>query len=63
MLNDEMDKTLAKAAGQALEAPAKESGKQIAQLIDLIFTPIQALKIWQEAWLNDFKQKVDQKYQ
>ena len=63
MLNDEMDKTLAKAAGQALEAPAKEAGKQIAQLIDLIFTPVQALKIWQEAWLNDFKQKVDQKYQ
>lgn len=62
MLNEEMDKTLAKATGQVLEAPAKETGKQIAQLIDLIFTPVQVLKICRDAWLNDFKQKVDQKY-
>lgn len=63
MLNSEMDKTLAQAAGTALEAPAKESGKQLALLIDLIFTPLQAAKIHRDAWLEDYKRRITQKFQ
>lgn len=58
-----MDKTLAQAAGQALEAPAKESGKQLALLIDLIFTPLQAAKIHRDAWLEDYKRRITLKFQ
>lgn len=46
------------AAGRALEVPAKESGKQLALLIDLIFTPLQVAKIHRDAWLEDYKNEL-----
>lgn len=62
MLDHEMEKVLAKAAGQALEAPAKETGHQLSTLIDLIFTPLQAAKIYRDAWIEDYKSRITQKF-
>lgn len=62
MLNSEMDKILAQTAGQVLEAPAKESGKQLTLLIDLIFTPFQVAKIYKNAWFKDYKKRIYQKF-
>lgn len=63
MWGGEIEKALAKSVKQALEEPARESGRQLAQLIDLIFTPLQVAKIGRDAWLKDFKRRIDQKYQ
>jgi len=60
--NGEMQKTIAHVVEEALEPPAKEVGKQLATLIDLLFTPLLATKIYRDAWITDFKARIDHKY-
>ena len=52
---NEIEKSLVEAAGKALDAPAKEAGEQLAKLINLIFTPLEMLKINRDAWLSDYR--------
>ncbi|MPM03032.1 hypothetical protein SDC9_49291 [bioreactor metagenome] len=59
---DEIEKTLVEAAEKVLDAPAKEAGEQLAKLINLIFTPLEILKINRDAWLNDYRDRISQKY-
>lgn len=61
--NGEIQKTIAHVVGEALEPPAKEVGKQLATLIDLLFTPLLATKIYRDAWITDFKARIDHKFQ
>ena len=61
-MNEEFDKAFTKAIGQALEPPAKEAGEQLAKLINLTFTPLEIAKIYRDAWLSDFRTKIEQKF-
>ncbi|WP_156989451.1 DUF4393 domain-containing protein [Caproicibacter fermentans] len=45
-----------------MDAPAKEIGKGISDLINVLFTPIQAAVIFRNAWLDDFKEKINRKF-
>lgn len=58
-----MEKTLAQVAGEVLVPPAKESGKQLATLMELLFTPLQMAKIYRDAWIDDFKRRIFEKFQ
>ncbi len=42
-------------AKEALKEPAKEIGSQIADLLRILFTPLQMAKICRDAWLEDFR--------
>lgn len=55
MPNSGLEKTLAQVTGEVLTPPAKETGKHLAALMELIFTPLQMAKIYHDAWLKDFE--------
>lgn len=58
-----MKDVLIKTTMQAIEPPAKELGTQLTSLINLIFTPIQVAQIYHDAWIEDFKRRINLKYQ
>ena len=46
-----------------MEPPAKELGTQLASLLNLIFTPLQMAQIYRDAWIEDYKRRINLKYQ
>ena len=62
MPNSGLEKTLAQVTGEVLIPPAKETGKHLAALMELIFTPLQMAKIYHDAWLKDFEGRVFEKF-
>lgn len=61
MIGSELEKTLAQVAGEVLVPPAKECGKQLVTIMELLFTPFQMAKIYHDDWINDFKQRISDK--
>ena len=47
---------------EALKEPAKQIGSELASLLDLMFTPLKMAKICRDAWLDDYKARILQKY-
>ena len=55
MLEELGREIIVEVAKEALKEPAKEVGSQIADLLRILFTPLQMAKICRDAWLEDFR--------
>lgn len=63
MLEDLGRQIIVEVAKEALKEPAKEIGSEIADLLRILFTPLQMAKIFRDAWLDDFKSKILKKFE
>lgn len=63
MIGEKMEDGFVEVAKQAMEPPAKELGTQLASLLNLIFTPLQMAQIYRDAWIEDYKRRINSKYQ
>lgn len=63
MLEDLGRQIVVEVAKEALKEPAKEVGSEIADLLRILFTPLQMAKIFRDAWLDDFKARILKKFE
>lgn len=62
MLEDIGKQIIVEVAKEALAEPAKEIGNELADLLRILFTPLQMAKICRDAWLEDYKARILRKY-